>query len=354
MNTLNKRYTLHLASEADSQEVKELYEADDFDGDIQVQFLRNPDVFKSLQNEGEKLVLMLLRDTQNNHQAIAMGTCIIRKEYINRIKKRIGYLTGLKILPAYRKKLRIIPALYAYLNEQTRNDVDIYYTTILKSNLVAQKMLEKKHANMPAYHYHNDYTVYLFSPKHSNNTTYSLQRGFTPELKIYYQKHLSAYDFTPSEIEKYMIPDEMFFHLHNRNNEIVAACVVWNQQKTKQYKVSGYKGLYRFSPYIPSRLFGYPRFPKPNTNCDYLTYAFLRARDNDPAIAEILIRKTSQLFPQADFLMLGLHASSPFNTIFENIKHIKYQSRFYTVSWEKEDLYKPHPDIPIGLETGLL
>jgi hypothetical protein len=354
MNTLNKRYTLQLATENDNEAIRQLYEADDFDGDIQVQFLRNPDVFGSLKSEGEKLVLMLLRDTQNENQAVAMGTCIIRKEFINRTEKRVGYLTGLKILPAYRKKILFIPALYAFLNEQTRNDVDVYYTTILKSNLIAQRILEKRHTGMPTYHYHNDYTVYLFSPKHSNNAACTLQRGLTAELKKFYQEQLPAFDFTPSGIEMYNIPEDIFFSLHDKTGSIVAACAIWNQQKSKQYRVAGYKGIYRIIPYLPSKLLGYPRFPRPDSTCNYLTFAFVRAKDNDPGIAEILIRKVSRQFPQSDFLMLGLHDSSPFNKVFKHIKHIKYQSRFYTVSWNAEDHYKQHPDISIGLEVGLL
>lgn len=354
MNILNKRYTLHIATEEDNQAIRELYEADDFDGNIQVQFLRNPDVFSSLKSEGEKLVLMLLRDTKNKNRAIAMGTCIIRKEFINRSEKRIGYLTGLKILPAYRKKILFIPALYAFLHEQTKNEVDIYYTTILTSNDVAQRMLEKKHTGMPVYHYHNDYTVYLFSSKRNNSKVYSLHRGLTKELKTFYQEQLPANDFTPSHVENYHIPDEMFFYLRDKAGSIVAACVVWNQQKNKQYKVSGYKGLYRIAPYIPSGLLGYPRFPRPHAQCNYLTYAFVRVKNNNPEIAEILIRKSSEQFSQTDFLMLGLHESNPLNAIFRNIKHIKYQSRFYTVNWDSENKYQSQPGISIGLEVGLL
>lgn len=354
MNTLNRRYILQLATENDNEAIRQLYEADDFDGDIQVQFLRNPDVFVSMKSEGEKLVLMLLRDTKNNNRAVAMGTCIIRKEFINRMEKRIGYLTGLKILPAYRKKILFIPALYAFLHEQTKNDVDIYYTTILKSNQIARKMLERKHTGMPTYYYHNDYTVYLFSPKRIHNNTYTLQKGRTNEMKDFYQEQLLAFDFTPSDIDEYHIPEKMFFSLHDKTGSIVAACTVWNQQKSKQYRVAGYKGIYRIIPYLPSKLLGYPRFPRPGSNCNYLTFAFVRAKDNNPGIAEILIRKVSRQFPQSDFLMLGLHDSSPFNEVFGHIKHIKYQSRFYTVSWDTKDHYKQHPDIPIGLEVGLL
>lgn len=354
MNTLNKRYTLHIATEADSEAIKELYEANDFDGAIRVQFLRNPDVFQSLKNEGEKLVVLLLRDIQKDNRAIGMGVCIIRREYIHRKEKRIGYLTGLKILPVYRKKIRFIPAIYEYLNEQTKDDVDVYYTTILSSNLIAQKMLERKHTNMPGYHYHGDYTTYFFSPKCSSNKSFCLNRGVTEELKQFYREQLANCDFCPSEIEKYSIPEDMFFHLHDKTGAIVAACAVWNQQKNKQYKVSGYKGIYRIAPYLPLKFFGYPRFPKPSSDCNYLTYAFVRAKNNNPEIAEILIRKTSELFRKSDFLMLGLHKSNPLNVLFGNIRHVKYQSRFYTVSWDKEDDYQQQPDSSIGLEVGLL
>jgi hypothetical protein len=52
------------------------------------------------------------------------------------------------------------------------------------------------------------------------------------------------------------------------------------------------------------------------------------------------------------FLMAGLFENHPLKAVCDQMKHIKYQSRLYTVHWEDDQL--PLDGRPIHLEVGLL
>lgn len=84
MKCLNDRYEISLASRADSAQ-------------------------------------LLVRDLSTG-VIVGMGACIIRKAYINGEIRTAGYLTGLKGLPSYRKKVPAISDTYRYLHEQTRGE----------------------------------------------------------------------------------------------------------------------------------------------------------------------------------------------------------------------------------------
>ncbi len=351
------RYTLQVATEADVEAINELYAANGFSGKVSVQFLRNPNPFLSLAKDGDEAVVFILRDTLNNGQPAGMGACIIRSEYVGGEVKRIGYLTGLKIMPDYRHKVGFIPHGYELIKKQTKNKVDLYYNTLLKENHAVRAMFEKNHAGMPVYRSCGEYTVFLFSttqPVNNRNSELVLECGITEELQVFYHNQMPAFDFSPVKWDAFHIPDENFFHLHDKSGTIVAACVVWNQQQHKQYVISGYSGFYKLAPFLPLKRLGYPQFPKSGKDADYLSILLLRVKNNDAALAEILIRKIAVQFRQHDFLMIGLHETNPFVTIFTRIRHFKYQSILYTVTWNGREGQRFCVNRPIGLEVGLL
>jgi ribosomal protein S18 acetylase RimI-like enzyme len=160
MNFPNDKFELVLAQHSAWSEIKEIYESGEFDGGIAVQYLRDPDPIASFEREGEKAVILMLRDKQAN-KAVGFGACMIKRVYNDNKIVNMGYLTGLKLLPEYRGKVLLIPYVYEKLYEYTKDYVDFYFTTILKENTAVQKMLEKPRKLMPLYEYLGNYRVYF-------------------------------------------------------------------------------------------------------------------------------------------------------------------------------------------------
>jgi hypothetical protein len=353
MNCRNKRFIIDLASPAEAEEILKIYESGDFKGKISVLYTRRPDPIKSLRQEGEKVVIPILKD-QSNGKICGMGCCVIRKAYLNGEIKNTGYLTGLKILPEYRKKLLPIADVYNFLYEQTKNEVDIYYTTILKENTAVQKMLGKKRKKMPEYLYQGDYTVFCFRTgrKVFTNNQYVLQKGKSDELKPFFKEEEKQYQFSPVITSIYEEPNKKFFTLRNQEGQILAACCVWNQQDYKQYIITDHKGIYKILQKMPTKLFGYLSLPKKNAPANYACVSLLYVKDDAPNLAQYFIKKVAEYSKEYDFLMLGLFDDHPLKTIFRQIKHLKYQSRLYLVRWDNKQYNLDYR--PINLEVGLL
>jgi hypothetical protein len=352
MKCLNDRYEISLASSADSAQLLNLYECGDFKGDVSVLYTRRPDPVQSLMNEGEKAVIPIVRDLSTG-VIVGMGACIIRKAYINGEIRATGYLTGLKGLPHYRKKVPAISETYRYLREQTMGEVDIFYTTILKENKAASKMLEKKRKNMPEYRRIGEYTVYGFrTGVKARGRGWTLESGSLQELISLDIWKPGDFNFSPADARLPGISDGDVYILKDKYGNAAAACAVWNQQSCKQYIVTGYGGIYRWMKNLPLKLAGYPDLPRKGIPANYASIALLAVKDNNPALANILLRKVAEKASNYDFLMIGLFEDHPLTAAMEHMKCIKYQSILYTVHWE--DSLLELDGRPVNLDVGLL
>lgn len=335
MNFPNDKFELVLAEHSDWPEIRKIYACGEFDGGIAVQYLRDPDPIASFEREGDKVIILMLRDRQAD-KAVGFGACIIKRVFKGKKIMNMGYLTGLKLLPEYRGKVLFIPYVYQKLYEQTKDYVDFYFTTILEENTAVQKMLEKPRKLMPLYEYLGDYRVYFCKSgirgflKARNR--YIARRCDRHELEAFFAKHSQESDLSLESISSYDLKNAVYYGLFEDN--VLTACgYVLNQQQYKQYVVKRYGGIYRLISKLPTRLLGYPALPRINeaANC---ACAGLWAENDDAAAAHRLWQFMRQDAKEYDFLMVGLHQSNPLRTYFEKTKHVHYDSRCYIVDFE--------------------
>lgn len=349
MSFRNDRYTLRLAEHDDAAGIKKVFESGEFPGGISIQFLRGEDPFTSLQNDGDKAIVLIIVDTITN-EIIAVGACIIRKAYVNGGIKNVGYLTGLKVLPQYHRKVSIIPKAYEFLYQVTKDDIDLYYTTILTDNIPAQKLLEKKRKNMPEYKYIGNYTVYCMGTGKKRNNL-DIECGNIKDLDEFYSKCLPNNNLSPINRNLFGLQNSDFYTLR-QDGEIIIACAVWNQQDYKQYLLKSYSGVYKAISKLPTRYLGYPPFPKSNRLINYASISLLSCnRDVDHKIVQEFVEKVIEKSTDYDLIFLGMFEDCKYNIIFNKIKHVKYKSRLYEVKWNEESGKLQQP---INLEVGLL
>lgn len=355
MSYRNERYTFEQAGPEHSRYLLKIYESEEFTGNISVLYTRRPDPYLSLLQEGEKTVIPIMLDREKE-QVCGMGACVIRKVHLNGRILTAGYLTGMKSLPEYRRRIPHIREVYQYLHDQTKDQVNIYYTTILKDNVTAQKMLEKKRKHMPEYRYQGEYTVYCFSTGagqyNKDNKGYRFAKCSLAEVESFFQNSAASFNFSPVGMKWHGLTDHDCYCLEDQEGGIVAACALWNQQSYKQYMVTKYQGIYRYLRKIPLKLFGYPNLPLENQPLNYAGITMLAVKDHDRKLAEFFIRKIFTAANSYDFLMLGFFQNHPLSAAIAKIKSIKYSSRLYTVHWN-EDLLTPD-ERPVDLEVGLL
>jgi hypothetical protein len=209
---------------------------------------------------------------------------------------------------------------------------------------------------MPLYNYAGEYTVFCFKTgtklmpgRYRNLSKYVLIKGNLEGLADFYEIRIKGFNFSPINI---VLPKEDIYTLRDSNGEILAACGVWNQQGCKQYIITGYKGVYKYLRHLPLKMLGYPRFPRENEPVNYASIAMLCVKDNNAELAQYFVKMVAERSTGFDFLMAGFLERHPLMPAFIGIKHIKYQSRLYTVQWQDaEDILDGRP---INLEVGLL
>lgn len=355
MSFQSRDFHFSIAQSQDGDEILQLFEDMDFTGNFSIMFTRRPDPIESLEREGFKVFIPVAKD--NLGKICAMGCCIIRKAYINGEVKNVGYLTGLKIHKDYKNVLRLIREAYSFLYQNTKDDVDIYYTTILEENKGAQKLLEKKRKNMPSYKYEQDYKVYMFanspllSYKDEKFKDFTFERGYGEDVEKFYKENLINSNFSPADKIKAMDKDN-FFSLRNPKGDIVACLNLWDQRDYKQYIVTDYSGWFKLVSKLPVNMLGYPSFPKVGQSVNYACISLFLVKDMDAEIGEYFLKNVIKQNQGYDLLLLGLIADHPFHQIFHKIKHITYASKLYRVSWD--DDFIDLDNRPLNIEVGLL
>ncbi len=353
MSSRNERFEYRLAIPEDSTAILDLYESEGFSGNISVLYTRRPDPIQSLKQEGDEVIVSVMVDREQN-RICAVGCCVIRNAYLNGVVKRTGYLTGLKVHPDYRRRVPHIARSYDRMYELTKDLVDFYYTTILKENVTARKMLEKKRKGMPDYQPRGTYTVYCFRTgvKRDKPSKYRFEKGKAADVRAFYEEQLRLNNLSPDSAETGPA-GSAFYILRDEHGEIAAACSLWNQQEVKQYIITGYSGIYRVLKHLPLNILGYPNLPKEQVPANYACVSMLCVKEQDPAAAEVLIGKVSEQATAFDFLMAGVFEYQPLHKAFSNIRHIKYESILYTVQWPDHHAILLDGR-PIQLEVGLL
>lgn len=326
MNIQNNKYTIRFAERADDEGIREIFESGGFDGGISIQYLRNPSPIASFEAEGDVAKILVVIDNVQGRTA-AVGGAVIRREYVNGKVQKCGYLTGLKIHPDYRKRLYFFAEAYRFLYEGV-SDCHCFYTTILDDNKPAILLLEKHHRNMPLYHYLGHYTTYCF---HGGRRILKLEKNHREGFEQLMESHFAAQSLTPVDYQCKGL-GETDFYCVRENGEIKACCFVGNQQAHKQYKMCSYGGIYKLLSHMPTRLFGYPAFPKAGQEINYGTVSYLYVKDNDRKLCKDFLRSVAA---ETDFALLlwGGFENNPLCAALDEMKTVHYGSRLYSVEW---------------------
>jgi hypothetical protein len=365
------RFRFELAMPHDGPELLEILEEASFSGNLALLYTRRPDAYASLQQEGHPVDIIVCRDTERQ-QIVGFGAGAIRAVWINGVPTKIGYLFGLRTRLAYRKKYPLLNRGYAFLYAQQESQhVPFYLTTILTDNLAAQRLLERRRADMPAYQPFGAYTVSVFKTTARRR---ALPAGFTfqattpadlPDLLAFLTCAGQQTQFFPVIREANLklglsggLRFQDFYLLRDNHQQLVAAGAVWDQTVYKQYVMQGYAGvfkwLYRCSRGLP--LLGLPALPAPGSVLSFFTLAFWTVRDHQPELCRIFLAQIARVAPQYPFFLVGLPAAHPLHPELQRRPHLSYRSQIYLVSWEAQRgaVENLNSALPPYLECGLL
>lgn len=343
MNFQSNRYTLRFADSNDDSGIKEIFLSGSFDGGMNIQYLRAPSPYDSFLADGDKANIIVAVDNKID-RIIALGGAVIRHEYVNGVREKCAYMTGLKVHPDYQRKVTFIAKAYSLLKNSI-SDCRYVYTTVLDDNKDAVALFEKKHKNMPEYRYLGHYTTYCL---HGGKKILELEKNNTDGFNDLIEKYFSKQSFVPCDPDYRGFGEKNFFCLRE-NGKIIASCFVGNQQALKQYKMCGYNGIYRILSKFPTSLIGYPSFPKPDSIINHGVISYLYIKDNDKKLCSDFLRTVAS---EAGFSLLiwGGFENNPLCKAMDKMKTVHYGSRLYSVVWDKYEEING----TIGVEASLL
>ncbi len=336
MNFQNDRYTLRLALDADDAGIAEIFAAGHFDGGISVQFLR-PSPLASFAADGDETRILVIHDNMLDRTA-AVGGAVLRTEFLRGIPQKTAYLTGLKIHPDYQKQIFFIAKAYQFLGEQLAGCA-CCYTTILDGNTPVIRMLEKKRRNMPEYRYLGHYTTYCF---HGGRRMLPLETADTAPVQP------APTDLTPANTAYPGFGEGQYF-VYRQGGAVLASCYCGDQTAVKQYRMAGYGGIYRLVSKLPTRLLGYPAFPRAGQIIRHGVISQLFVRDQDPAVCRDFLRSVAAA-SGCEMLLWGGFETHPLCPALDRMKTVHYGSRLYEVIWQGEGQLSDQ----IGMECALL
>ncbi len=338
MNFQNDRYTLRLADASDDPGIRRIFESGSFPGGLDIRFLRGESPCSSFCADGDDAKILVIIDNADNTLA-AVGGAVIREEFVNGEAARCAYLTGLKIHPDYRRQILFIPQAYRFLREEIA-DCRYTYTTILDGNADVIRMLEKKRRNMPEYRYLGHYTTYAFTHRRNGLRLDSDLSGYEETLHRYF----AAQSLVPCRQDYPGFGKGRWYALHDQR-ELIACCYVGDQSAFKQYQLCHYGGMYRILSKLPTRLLGYPAFPREGTRIRHGVVSYLWVTGNHAELCKAFLQGVAGEAGY-DLLLWGGFENHPLVPVLDRMKTVRYGSRLYQVCWEDST-------VPIGGTIGM-
>lgn len=330
------RFTQDEADGADrkdlARQLSAVHHAESFPGEIAVRYLADPDPVSSWLRQSDIVHLMALCHPEEG--VIGFGTCLERPGYLRGAVRRLGYFASLKLLPAWRTKVRRIASVYMRMYELTRANVDLWYTTILSENEAALKLLTKPRRSMPAYLHQGTYQVFCFAAARPLPDSFSLNRPAPPaDSELFARLDLSLTGFSSPLLHDALIPQ-----IEVRGG---SRAYVKDLRDCKQYVLDSYGGRMRLVSKVPFQVAGYPRFPKEGTHVEWTAgqiipgeKEFLEA--DVQRLLQAMRRESGRM--GAELLLVGAMKNSPLAQVLGRHKHVSYTSELFLVDWEKQGL----------------
>lgn len=367
MSRKRNKYIYEFATEVDGEEISKILEGSTLKGKIDLAYAKRPNAVLSLQKDGIKSVIVVGRDAKTR-QIHGFGMCVINEMFVLGKVEKIAYLCGLRMSS---EVLGNIAQCYKMLGQFCfENQVKYTYTTILEGNLYAQKILLKERKTVPKYIKHSSYIVNLIG---KNLNLKGLKDDF--KLSLAEREDVEAlHNFIQSEgknknfflnITKDMLENGFFalsykdfYLMKNKNGEILACGVLWEQLDHKQLIVKGYSPKYKILSLLANQFlnaFHLPSLPLENGMVKYSTLSFALSKDDDPDYFESFVRKISHEVPNEHGFFVY---SATQNTVQAQkalrISPFKYKSFVYLVDWDKSAFYDPLFEKPLYIECALL
>jgi hypothetical protein len=341
------RVRFDIADRTDDADIRRLLRETPMAGRVSISLEREPNYFADAGIAGETKQTIVARD---KGRLVCMGSCAIRRRFVNGEPRRVGYLGGLRLDSRYAGRFDILRRGYEFCRElQAGTPADFYFTSIAADNERARKFLERGITGMPTYDFVGEFVTMLISTqvRDSGRKAGRENRSMltSDELISFLNSSNKRRQFAPcwsvSELhalEPLGMRVSDFFEARE-NGQVVACGALWDQRHFKQTVIRSYAPWLKFTRPIVngvSRVIKGSQLPPVGetlasafaSNLAFASEGSVEFLD----LVKVLQRAARQR--EIEFLTLGFAANDPHLAMVKSIFSVrKYQSRLYVVRW---------------------
>jgi hypothetical protein len=263
---------------------------------------------------------------------------------INGAIEHLGYLGGLRVQPAHRRRIRHLREGYASIRRLAPEATTLpwWFTVVAKENDVARRLLESGVAGLPRYRAIGNYTTYAIASARGRSLSRwrRLLAGEIPALLIWHRQLAAGQQLSPvldeQRIRKLGL-DSVWVCIES--NAFVGLAVLWNQSAYKQVVARRYRGALHW---LRPAYNGYARLARrivlPAQGCAleqsfiaFLTLAPQVQSDRDAArdmLADLLSKCSTPV------ATLGLHDEHPLLPTLLSFRPMRYSAQVYAVEFD--------------------
>lgn len=340
----------------DGEEILKLMEATSAKGAFELISTKRPNPYESFQRESKDVSIGLIKDKEGH--IVVQFACVVREYYINGKVMKVGYVCNVRKKADYRGIID-----WRRMSQYVKaKNCDLYLCSFLKSNEDALKLFaKKKRSCFPELFKVCNYRTYIINPKVvkvSNEVIgfRSITKNDLDNVKRFINKEAIKYNFTPvvNDIESEFFGLKLDdCYIIERNSEIVAFGALWEQTSYKQYVVTKYNGymkvlkkLSKFSEWL-----GYISIPKEDIPLKFPTITLAFSKDNKEGYYKALIQGLArEVEKKYKMFVIGLNSEDTNINIFENMKHLSFDSELYFVKYDRDI----NSELVARMECGML
>lgn len=334
------------------------------EGHIRLSFRREPDAFAHPGSWSQGWIVA--RDLETGAD---VGLCerVVRRAFVNGVAQDLPYLAGLRVVPEYRHRLRVLRGGFEAVRDRLVQPGEPAFalTSIMSDNAPARRLLGANLRGMPRYEPVGEFSTFALFSRSRTTAAATATAADLPALSGLLLRSQARWQFAHAwdlPALEYCIATGSLkpqdFRVIRRDGGIAACAALWDLSRQRQLVIAGYSRaltLARPAVNLVARLTGSPVLPPPGAplRAAYLSHV---AAGDPRDLAELVRGIRDDAHRRGIGIVLaGSGSYSPHAAVLRALApRREYRSTLYLVRWPAEAAPPLDPAAPLGPELALL
>jgi hypothetical protein len=345
---MSQQLEIRPAEPRDSAGLLHLIDQTPQQGQVHLNFERNPDFFHATQVTTTEPDIWVMIDGETD-TIIASFSIGKREVFVNGEKRMTRYGNDLRIHKDYRGG-KTLPSLFKKYREVMQDEW--MQVVILEENKASINSVANGRGSYPTFYQMGQFKTYMadLSKKQFKAVTHTKVRRATevdkPLMQSFFDKHAPMKEFYPCYDFSHIGTDSTYyrgitiedFFLAFRGDQLVGLCGVWDQKAFKQTRFVSYEGKMKVLRHVnnfKSKLLGGLQLPNPGNLASYLSVHSVVCENNDVAVFQDLLSTVLQAYYKGSYeaLILGFDVRDPLHQACKSLKGYELLSNHYLASY---------------------